>query len=70
MEEEEFEDTVECWECGEAIADPGEAYWFSPEGALCLECAARRGGEYDELADRWTREPDTTDLADERRPHV
>lgn len=70
MEQEEFEDLIECWECGEPIVEPAEAYWFSPEGALCLECAGRRGGQFDPLADRWTRQPDTADLADERRPHA
>ncbi len=44
-------------------------YAYGPSGLLCHACARRRGGVYDAERERWTVEPDLTDLPDERRPH-
>lgn len=69
MDNDELYQVVDCWECGEPIPRAADAYWFNPDGALCLVCASRRGGEYDAGHDRWLRLPDTGDLPDERRQH-
>ncbi|MEB2310416.1 MAG: hypothetical protein OZ921_01210 [Sorangiineae bacterium] len=66
-DERDAEDVVQCWECGDAIPMPSEAYWFSEESAICLACATRRGGAYDPADERWVREPDTAALLDGQR---
>jgi hypothetical protein len=73
MHEEELEDLAECWECGAPVAPGADgAYVFGEDEdrILCQEWPKRRGGEYDAVHDRWTREPDVADLPDERRPHL
>jgi hypothetical protein len=43
---------------------------MSDDAFLCLECALKRGGVFDEDTDRWVVPPDVEDLSDERRPHL
>jgi len=52
-----------CADCGAEIL-PARDRGFSLGGdlALCMACAVRRGGAYDEEYDRWVRVPDTADL--------
>ncbi len=50
-----------CASCGTDVRSAERAFAF--EGSvLCWECAMKRGGEYDELHDRWTKAPDVSDL--------
>ncbi len=70
MPEDEADQWVPCTACGATIqpaADRG--FMFGEHGALCWECAIRRGGTYDSQEDRWTTPPHVADLPDERRPH-
>ena len=47
-----------CAECGTEIDAASErGFALGGGGALCHECAVRRGGRYDEVHDRWTEEP-------------
>ena len=47
-----------CMECGEEIWPERErSFLVSGDDALCYACAAKRGGSYDELHDRWTEAP-------------
>lgn len=57
-EEAEYE---VCASCGAEVRAAERAFAF--EGlVLCYECGLARGGAYDEAQDRWTREPDVSDL--------
>lgn len=71
MQVEELEDIVECIDCGAPMA-PGQdrAFALSDDAFLCLACATRRGGVYDETEDRWAAAPNVGDEPDERRRHV
>ena len=56
----------DCWVCGdELLVERDRGYRFGPELALCYECAALRGGVYDEREDRWVVPPDLTGLPEE-----
>jgi hypothetical protein len=55
-----------CASCGARVAlETERAFGFGAENVLCGECAASRGGRYDESRDAWEVEPDLTGLADE-----
>lgn len=70
MHREEFEGADRCASCGVELAPATErGYAFGESGVLCYACATRRGGVYDAVQDRWSREPDLSGLPDERRPH-
>jgi len=60
MTEEDFDSiAVECClDCGaEVVAYAARAFAIGSRGALCFDCAVRRGGLYDEITDRWDRDP-------------
>jgi hypothetical protein len=63
MHRSELEQFVECLECGVPF-DPelGHGYVLDPNNVLCRICAARRGGQYDDADDCWSRAPNTADL--------
>ncbi len=52
-----------CAACGADIAEETTAYGISDEEWLCLDCAVARGGELDELRERWIVAPDLEGLA-------
>ncbi len=52
-----------CVVCGADISDEATAYGLPTDEYLCLDCAIARGGELDELGERWLRPPDVTGLA-------
>jgi recombinational DNA repair protein (RecF pathway) len=58
MHRSEERQLTRCAECDTEI-DPGRERGFGlgGGGALCYECALRRGGRYDEVQDRWVEEP-------------
>jgi hypothetical protein len=63
MESLEVEDRWNCSDCGVPVAPLGERlYAFGTDGLLCMECALRRGGAWDEGRERWTVPPRVDDL--------
>ena len=68
MEPEELAELVECWECGATVSPSEDAvYQFGDKAVLCLECSIKRGGEYDDAEERWTRPPSLDALPNEQR---
>jgi hypothetical protein len=59
----EPDESFSCSDCGTAVAtDRERLYAFGTDGVLCMECALRRGGAWDEGRDRWTVPPRVDDL--------
>ena len=59
------QDAARCLDCGAEIrATSDQAFTFGATGALCGECAMRRGGIFDASYDRWIEEPDLSGLGD------
>jgi hypothetical protein len=70
MQERQENDHDRCASCGAEVEVGTErGFAYGPSGALCHECATRRGGVYDVERERWEIEPDLTGLPDERRAH-
>ncbi len=66
MHRSERERLVSCLDCGAEIRiGPDRGFAFGERGALCWDCAIRRGGSYDETHDHWTHEPRIDDLGPE-----
>jgi len=63
MHRSENRELANCVICGAEIA-PGRDRTFevTSDQFLCFACAVRRGGSWDEQHDRWTTEPQTSDL--------
>lgn len=63
-EQEREREWIECADCGAPVAETAPCFPFGtdPDDILCLECAIRRGGQYDAPHDHWTVPPDTSDL--------
>lgn len=61
MDPEESE-LVRCADCGEEFPIENRSFMVGPDTVICMDCARRRGGEYDEVTDRWSLEPGVTDL--------
>jgi hypothetical protein len=59
----EPDELAPCSDCGAVVAsDQERLYAFGTEGVLCMECALRRGGAWDEGRDRWSVPPRVDDL--------
>ena len=62
---------LSCLDCGDALAPALDRVFAVRSGqAICMACAGRRGGVYDEGIDGWRTEPrvdDLFDLLDRRR---
>jgi hypothetical protein len=70
MEREETEQSV-CIDCGAIVYIEDEhCYLVSDDDALCFDCALRRGGQYDGVADEWVFGPDVSGLKSEQLPHA
>lgn len=66
----DVDDFEDCFDCGATVSVHGTATYVVGDGTvLCIDCAMKRGGIYDELRDQWTQQPSVADLPDERRPH-
>src|SRR5215213_6037548 len=53
MESVDVEEQSSCSDCGVPVAPLGERlYAFGTDGLLCMECALRRGGAWDEGRER------------------
>jgi hypothetical protein len=62
MEDQEWEDQVDCIDCGAAIRpDLDRTFALGDETFLCHACALARGGAYDGDRDRWEIAPSTND---------
>jgi hypothetical protein len=63
MHRSEERELETCADCGARIS-PGtdRSFSFGSTGLLCMSCAIRRGGRYDEVHDHWAQEPDFGDL--------
>jgi hypothetical protein len=71
MEPEDDELMFSCASCGAPIWTDIDRYFpASDETFLCWTCSVQRGGAYDANQDRWTKPPDVSGIADERRPHA
>ncbi|MCA9619999.1 MAG: hypothetical protein KC731_13330 [Myxococcales bacterium] len=56
--EEEESVLTRCAECGvEFDVERDRGYPFGADAALCFDCAARRGGSYDGVFERWVDPP-------------
>ncbi|HXI56649.1 MAG TPA: hypothetical protein VNO55_11360 [Polyangia bacterium] len=63
MTNERGDDFDECLECGAVISTLGDrGFAVGAEDIICMECALRRGGSYDENQDRWVTPPRIDDL--------
>jgi hypothetical protein len=63
MHRSEERDLGSCVDCGAEITPASDrGYSFGTRGVLCMECALRRGGEYDSGDDRWVQSPDLAGL--------
>lgn len=63
MHQSETYDFTHCLHCGADVSVARDrAYAVSEHEALCYGCALARGGEYDEIHDRWTRAPNVAGL--------
>jgi hypothetical protein len=72
MATDETFDMFGCSDCGGTVAPAQDrVYAFGTDGVLCMECALRRGGAWDEGRDRWTVAPRVDDLLLRQEPaHV
>ncbi len=63
MHRSEAEELLFCISCGaEVSASRERAFPVGEDDVLCFECAAARGGVYDERTDRWTEPADVGDV--------
>jgi len=54
-----------CLDCGDSLAPAVDRVFAVRHGqAICMACAGRRGGIYDESTDGWLKEPRVDDLFD------
>jgi hypothetical protein len=63
----ESDERLACAACGSLIEPADRTYPFGAEGVICFPCAIQRGGTYDDGNDRWTRNPDVSDVAEPER---
>ena len=60
-----------CLECGATIsAVVDRVFAVGCDDVICMECAERRGGEYDEEEDRWKITPQIDDLLQAVESHA
>ena len=67
----ELVELIACIECGAPIeAGFGRSCALGDGSFLCFDCAAKRGGVWDEAHDTWVEMPHESGLPDARRPHA
>jgi hypothetical protein len=65
------DELVSCLECGAMVAPAVDRVFpVGCEEIICMECALRRGGVYDENEDRWETEPRIADLLESVESHA
>jgi hypothetical protein len=62
MRSEPDDDLATCLDCRWQVPPEDRVYAVGCEDVLCLECALRRRGRYDESEDRWIVAPSVADL--------
>lgn len=63
MHRSESFDLVACVDCGAEISlGADRVYPVTEEAGLCLACAMKRGGVYDEAHDNWKKAPSLSGL--------
>jgi hypothetical protein len=63
MHRSEDQELESCADCGGDVDRGRErAYALGPQAVLCHDCAVRRGALWDDVRERWVRDPDTRDL--------
>ena len=63
------EEFVSCLDCGASVAPAVDRVFpVGCEDVICMECALKRGGIYDEGEDRWETEPQIDDLLESIEP--
>ncbi len=67
MHRSESRELLCCVACGAVVDTREGVYNFGMESMLCFSCALGRGGVYDAAHDRWTQNPDVSDLAEPER---
>ena len=71
MYDEREEDLGACADCETPLNAEGERiYAVAGDVLLCVACAVRRGGRYDESEDRWVTPPNVDDLLNRLRPEL
>lgn len=66
MHRSETENLMRCSDCGVEFQPASErGYTFGVRGALCWDCAERRGGRYDDLHETWVNPPNLKGLSPE-----
>ena len=69
MPNDQNEEFVSCLECGASVAPAVDRVFpVGCEDVICMECALKRGGIYDENEDRWETEPRIDDLLESVEP--
>lgn len=69
MHRTEHDELTDCMECGATVAPgPDRAFAITDAAVLCHACATQRGGQYDELDDRWLVPPGIGDLPTSAAP--
>lgn len=58
MHEEEFTLSIGCVDCGASVDRSTPWFEIHHNAALCYECAARLGGQFDTELDEWVMPPD------------
>jgi hypothetical protein len=62
MTNQRDEDLAVCLDCGAQVFDQERLYPVGCDDVVCMECAFRRGGRYDEKEGRWLVPPAVDDL--------
>lgn len=62
MHRSEARERDQCVDCGAEVAALDRVYSVSDETDLCFACAVRRGGQWDEAHDGWSRPPEIADI--------
>lgn len=67
----EQDDLLSCLDCGELVSPVGDrVYAVGSDDVLCMACSLARGGNYDEVEDRWVVPPRVDDLLTSAEAHA
>ena len=67
MHRSESDELLTCAGCGALVAANDRVYGLGADSLLCFSCAVGRGGVYDAVHDRWTQDPELSDVAEPER---
>jgi hypothetical protein len=70
MDADELSKLCNCAVCHAGVSPQiDHVFELAPDALLCWDCAIRRGGRYDLIADRWVAAPDTSGIAGHEASH-